>query len=748
MKNFIKIISLVLTASVILSVSAFGYTENVSEGETRLYSTYGDYMLFQHDEPAVLAGTAPSGSRISCELKNAAGEVLKRAESSADSMNTFSVSFDAPSGGYDKYTIETYKDGLLFSTLHDVVFGELWLAGGQSNMHIFLRFSRTGTEMVNNGQTGSENIRFLNMPLIPGYNADPDAVPVPGDAGTESPCPLLPQKDVAGAHWFKGNSPEIYDITAVGYFFASKLQKDIDMPVGVLCDYLGGSGVYAWLSREAIESDKAVKKDLGNGFIPSKRWDERKDYNNLNTMTVLYNKKTAPLTNFRIAGMIWYQGESDCGREYGVYSRAFSLLQRSLTKDFHYSGKSLPVIFTTFADWSFGGINAMRELGAELGEFAAGDYSSRSVLTISDLPLGYTAATQTCHPYEKKPVGERMATAAEGLVYGKYSYSSSSPVLKSYRIESGSIYLTFEGVCDGLVCKDKAIHGFTVCGKNGVYVPANAEIVSGDTVKVYSDSVKKPVAAMYSQGQITSRSNLFSSIGGTAYLPVCHTITDRKYVDRIWQDCGWTDCDCRKIWHQETLDFADFFDTWNGISADTVITEEAAFSGDAGLRITASPGSFSAAPAASRTDPYSGTTGFFQNWERNLQSFSSVSVMLRNDGREDVTLDGLKLTVSENKVYMPAVNCSKSASCTVPADGKWYRYTFDLENMYKNGTKSPVTYTRKNLRDVTGIAFTFSSGTDAQLSLDDVQFTPYVYPVSHFRLFGMDVLSFFGKLFS
>lgn len=748
MKRLKKIISVIITASVLFSVCAPCSTVSAGSVQTRLYSTYGDGMLFQHSEPAVLAGTAPAGSQITCVLKDAQGKALKSSESVSDKNNEFTVSFDAPAGGYDEYSIELYCGTTLFTVLHDVVFGELWLAGGQSNMHIFLRFSKTGTEMVKNGETGSESIRVLNMPLVPGYDSDPDAVAVPGEADTLSSCPLMPQKDVAGAHWFKGNSPEIYDVTAVGYFFAAKLQKDIDMPVGILCDYLGGSSVFAWLSREAIESDKAVKKDLGNNYIPSKKWDEGKDYNNLNTMTVLYNKKTAPLTNFRIAGMIWYQGESECGREYGVYSRAFSLLQNSLTKDFRYSGKSLPIVFTSLADWSFGGLDGMRKLGAELGEFAARDYSSRSVITISDLPLGYTAATQTCHPYEKKPVGERMAVAAEGLVYGKYSHSSSSPVLKTSRIESGSIYMTFDGVCDGLICEGNALHGFAVCGKNGVYVPADAEIVSKDTVRVYSESVGKPVAATYSQGQITSRSNLFSSVGGSKYLPVCHALTDRKYSDNIWQDCGWTDCDCQKIWHQETLDFADFFDVWGQTNAAAEVISSAAFRGDAGVHITAQPGTFGVGPVSKRYDPYDGTTDFFLNWNKNLQGFSGISVMLRNNGTEDVLLKGLKLTVSGKKCYMPVVNGSESVSCTLPADGKWYRYSFDLNTLYKNGVKSPVSYTRKVLKDVTAVDFEFSSDSAAELCLDEVQLSPYTFPVSHFRLFGIDVISFFGKIFA
>lgn len=740
-----KTISLFLAA--ILTLFAAVPAISAEAVQTKLYNVYGDSMLFQQNEPATLCGTAKSGSKISCELIDSSGIILKSSETTAKEDGTFAVSFDAPAGGYDEYVIRMYQDGVLFDSLEEVVFGELWLASGQSNMHIFLRFSKVGTDMVQKGETGSKNIRILDMPLIPGYNSDPNHVGVPGEDSSGGGFPLLPQKDIEGAEWFKGDSQKIYDVTALGYFFAEQLQKDLDMPVGILCDYLGGSGIDPWLSREAIESDSAVKKDMGKSYISAKKWDENGDYNNMVTMSVLYNKKTAPLTNFRIAGMIWYQGESDCGSKYGTYSRAFNLLQKQLTKDFNYKGSSLPIVYTTFADHNLGGLDNFRKLGAELGDFASGDFSSRAVVTISDLPLGYTQATQTVHPWEKKPVGVRMAISAEGLVYGKYTHSPSSPTLKSSEIKDESVYLTFYNTCDGLMCDGKTLHGFSVCGKRGVYVPAQAEIVSKDTVRVFSDDVKNPVAAMYSMGQITARSNLFSSVNGEKYMPVCHTISDRNYVDNIWQDCGWTDCDQKQIWHQETLEYADFFDIWNSDKCSISIDSSAAYSGDAGINIRAEAGSFGINPVTSALNPFEGSTSLFCNWNENWKNYSQISLMLKNNGSKDCMFDGVRIYVSDSKYYMPCLCGSRETGTTVPADGQWHRYSFDLDSLYLNGRVSPFTLTRLSLKDVCNVHFCFSSDADANLCFDSVQIAPYKYAVSLFRFFGFDIITFFSSLF-
>ena len=112
-------VSFIIAVSVIL-LSIFPAFAS-SDTDARLYNTYGNSMLFQQNEPATIAGTAKSGSEISCELLNSSGEVIKSAKSTAESDNTFAVSFDAPAGGYEEYAVNVYRNGVLFAALEDVV---------------------------------------------------------------------------------------------------------------------------------------------------------------------------------------------------------------------------------------------------------------------------------------------------------------------------------------------------------------------------------------------------------------------------------------------------------------------------------------------------------------------------------------------------------------------------------------------------------------------------------------------------
>lgn len=731
MENMKRLISAFLAIIMMISTMIFAFASNETDAE--LYNIYGDEMLFQQKEKAILSGTAESGSVISCKVINAEEKTI--AEASGVSDGEFEISFDAPAGGYAEYRIEMYQNGKLFDTLSDVVFGELWIAGGQSNMHIFLRFTKTGMEMMANNQYGNKNIRILDMPLIPSYKEK------------ESNTPYEPQKDIEGANWFSADCAKVYNITGVGYFFAEKLQKELNMPVGILCNYLGGSSILPWLSRKAIDSDEEVKKDIGKEYIKKSSWKED-EINSYSDMTALYNKKTAPLTKFHVAGMIWYQGESDCTWSYGRYSRAMNLLQKSLTADFDYKGDKMPVIISAFADNSLGGNNHIRFLSAELGEFVRQDYSTRSLITINDISLEYTVESQAVHPINKKPVGERMADSAVSLVYGKKITATCAPILRKTEIKGNEMYLTFDNVGEGLVSDGKTITGFTVCGDNGVYLPADAEIVSKDTVKISNSTVENPVSAMFSQGLITTRSNLFSTRNGQKALPVNHTITDRNYVENVWQDFGWIDFENAEIWRHQSYSFAGFFNIWKSENANAMISVQAALNGNSGLEIKAEAGAFSVAPITDCFNTVENRTEKFTNWETDWRNFSSISIQLRNDGNADVTFEGIKMIVSDSKYYMPVVDGTDSVSCVVPADGDWHTYKFDLNNLCLNGKKSFVSFTRKTLSDVNDVSFCFSSDSASSLSMDDIAFSSYEFNVSPIKLFGFDIIEFFSKLFS
>lgn len=702
------------------------------EPREKLYNVYGDGMLFQQKQEAVLAGTGKAGNKIDCTLINESGKTVEKSSCKVKKDGTFSVSFKAPKGGYDEYTIELESDGELFDSLENVVFGELWLSSGQSNMQIELRWSVTGREMLENGKRGSKNVRYFYSAPNPEYNGDTNNLP------------YEPQTEIPGCCWFDGTDERIFNISATGYFFAEKLQKELDMPVGFLSGSLGGSSITAWIPRDAVEGNKQVIKDLGSSYYTKKEWKEDGSLSVLTACSGMFNKKIAPLSNFRPTGMIWYQGESDNSWEHGRYSRLFDVLQDSYSELFEYDG-SMPVVFTALCDCSFGDINGFKRMTSEFADMQKSRPESRAIISVSDIPLTFYAETQTCHPAEKKPVGERMAYAANGLVYGANNCVS-APNLKSIEIKDGSAYLTFNYCGDTLKAKGGRIYGFTICGKDGVYVPAEAEVVSADTVRVYSDSVKAPKAVMYANGLSTSRCNLYAYKDGEYVWPVLPTISDWSYTDNIWTDFGWTDCDSEEIWREESLTIAGSYKIWDGKDADVSVNSESAFKGGGGLDISGKAESFSVSPITTYFDEDFEENTFLE-FKSNWQTLKTMTFMIRNDGRNDVSLSGVKIIKENGKWVMPVIDGTKEISATIPADGQWHEITLNLDTLYFSGKQLPAAASRTYLTDVCDVEFCFE-GEDAELSLDEISFSTTKKPYPVVKLLGFGIISILFNLVS
>lgn len=391
-------------------------TASAEKSMAKLYNVYGDGMLFEQNKEAVFAGTSKPDSEITAELYNG-DKLVASGKSVALKDGTFEVSFIAPSGSYDEYTVILKENSSEFATLKNVVFGELWLASGQSNMMYPLSQSRTGREMFANRQLLSEHLRVL---LVPGY---------PGNTVTPEFTYADPQLNIEGAQWVTGENLAVYNVSAVAYFFAADLMKELDMPVGILNASLGGSAIASWLSREAIDGDAEVKNDfVSNGlYIEQSDWDTN-GQNVYTDMTANYNHKIEALKNFRPSGMIWYQGESDIGSSGDRYSRAFDLMQRSYSELFGFENGLMPIIYTHLASFLYSDDTFMiADRNIDFTEMQKMRPESRATVTIYDVPLTYIPEAGAIHPECKEEIGERMAFAAKSLVYGDdESYTAAS----------------------------------------------------------------------------------------------------------------------------------------------------------------------------------------------------------------------------------------------------------------------------------------------------------------------------------
>jgi sialate O-acetylesterase len=327
-----------------------------------------------------------------------------------------------------------------------------------------------------------------------------------------------PQKDVSGA-WTVASPETVGNWTAVGYWFAKELRKELGVPVGLINSSWGGTRVEAWTRREALNeiTDPGVVELL-------KWWDDRVDrydvaaeqarydqrlqdwavkaeeaknagqpepqkpqpsYNptrDHHRPAGLYNAMIAPLVPYAARGFLWYQGESNVPRAF-QYRKLFPAMIANWRSDWK---DEKPFYFVQLAPFQYGGQDP--ELLAELWEAQA--------LTTTALPkVGMTVITdigdvKDIHPTNKAEVGRRLALLALAQDYGK-DVPFSGPVYREAKVEGNAIRVSFDHA-EGLKSRTgEPLDHFQVAGEDGKFAAAQATIDGSDVV-VASPEVAQP----------------------------------------------------------------------------------------------------------------------------------------------------------------------------------------------------------------------------------------------------------------
>jgi len=216
-----------------------------------------------------------------------------------------------------------------------------------------------------------------------------------------------------------------------------------------------------------------------------------------NAPTVLYNGMIAPLLPYAMRGVIWYQGESNVGRE-----RQYRALFPAMIADWRqaWGEGNFPFLFVQIAPYS-GMTPEIRE-----AQLLTWQHTTNTAMAVT-IDCG---DAEDIHPAHKQPVGARLALAAQALAYGE-PIEYSGPVFESMEIKNSTATVRFIHVGGGLVAKGGPLQGFTVAGEDKVFHPAQAEI-HGKTIRVHSAAVPRPVAIRYGWANVPE-GNLYNRAG-------------------------------------------------------------------------------------------------------------------------------------------------------------------------------------------------------------------------------------------
>ncbi len=481
-----------------------------------LQPIFSDHALFLHSAPLTVRGTAEKGKTVNVHLVND-GKVKNVSSAKVGEDGVFEATFTTPVASFDTYEIKV-EDGESEIVISDILFGELWLASGQSNMEM-ANLTQNECDSYLDGLAG-KNLRFFWQARNPG--------------GHTGQYPYEADYTMNGKWVVMSDREYLRRVSACATAFSNKLYDyftsiNHDIPVGFVNSSVGGTLIEPWLPRFAFEENEELSEYLKSmGRYPTpENWNTRGEGNYQQT-TCMFNQLISPHLGAKFRGIIWYQGESNCGMEFSkrIYAKLLKTLRESYKKIFAASENEVfPILSSMIYPWSYGqsGECNIGYLNKAFSDLALESPAEYLFIPICDLnPIwAFHITNHPIHPIHKYPLGERMALMCENAFYGRTvkNVQKRPPMLKSCTRKGNALRLTFSDTGSGLYIKGRSVRGMYVCGKDGVYTPAECEIVNKSTLLVYSRGIEKPVHVAYAVSSYEVQTNLYA--GEFPVAPFC-----------------------------------------------------------------------------------------------------------------------------------------------------------------------------------------------------------------------------------
>lgn len=428
-------------------------------------------MVIQRNSQATIWGTADSGEKI--KVNTSWGEVVS---TTANYSGNWFVRITTPSaGGPHKITFK----GKNTYVIKNVLSGDLWLCGGQSNMSWPLE--KTTDARIDIPKAEYPHIRQFKVFNLP-----------------SSPSPF-PKKSVSGI-WMQCAPKIAGEFTAVGFYFAKKIYERTKVPIGILNINWPGSRIEPWIPNTS--NSKTSPNEKGNRRSPGH----------------LYNGLIHPITSASIKGFLWYQGESNGSEGHSYYLKMKNLIsgwRKAFRNDF------LPFYFVQLANHQKP--NLTNPKGGD--GWAKLRQAQLDCLGIPHTGMSVTIdiGGQDIHPSNKKDVGYRLANWAlkndshqniveSGPIFRKMTIEESKAIIHFHYTGSGLMIGRKTGTQKVIEEKASKLKWFSIRDSKGNWFWADARI-HNNTVIVSSHQVNKPTAVRYAYTWNPQGCNLYNKEG-------------------------------------------------------------------------------------------------------------------------------------------------------------------------------------------------------------------------------------------
>ncbi|XP_072012729.1 sialate O-acetylesterase isoform X2 [Engystomops pustulosus] len=386
----------------------------------RFASYYGDHMVLQQKpSQAVVWGFGEVGAMVTVTLLRGMDTISKTAVIVKGDVGVWKVLLDPMDygGPYHLIAHQTFKQEITSIHLDDVLFGDVWLCGGQSNMEMTVsQIFNASKELELASQY--PYVRLFTASLV---TSDIELLDL---AKVDLEWSIPTRKNL-------GNGDFTY-FSAVCWIFGRHLAQKLKYPIGLVESVWGGTPVEAWSSKTALSNcglSESSKEKI-------QRFEVTDTATGPCQYTVLWNAMIHPLLNMTIKGAIWYQGEANTGLNTHLYNCTFPTLIQDWRRSFHEGslGQTDPNFPFGFVQLSTFMKTQPHDNYPEIRWHQTADYGyapnpkmPNTFMAVA-MDLGDDDSPYGCvHPRDKHTVAYRLYLGAQAIAYGDQSVPFQGP---------------------------------------------------------------------------------------------------------------------------------------------------------------------------------------------------------------------------------------------------------------------------------------------------------------------------------
>jgi sialate O-acetylesterase len=434
---------------------------SIAKAEITIPNIFSDEMVLQRETEVLLYGWASPNEEFTVYTSWNNETVKVKAGNDAK----WNIAVGTPSAG-GPYLINI-KGADNEISLKNILIGDVWLCSGQSNMEW------SANSGIDNKELEISKADYPNIRLFTVAKRTAD----------------FPLEDVFGT-WEACTTETMPDFSAIAYFFARKVQKELDIPIGLIDASWGASCAEVWTPASVFE--KYPELTAAHELLKPNKWVTIEK-------STVYNAMIAPLTKFTISGALWYQGESNTANAetyHQIFTNMISSWRTKWKNDF-------PFYYVQIAPFKYkgaynGGI-VRDQQRRSLALKNTGMVMTSDICTIEDI-----------HPQNKQDVGIRLANMALNQYYKVMEEEVYGPLFESATRVGNQMQVRFTHDT-GLTSREKKIKLFDISDADGRWYAADATLKNG-IVLVSSKEVKNPKSVRYAW-KSTDKATLYNEAG-------------------------------------------------------------------------------------------------------------------------------------------------------------------------------------------------------------------------------------------